>query len=829
MAGALNIAATRFQRTQGMPALNRARRRQYADGGDVAADPGYVDNGDWDTNQATTSADQPSQGGVLSQRGAQTQSPDPASAQKIYALQSAQAILAAARSGSAPVPSQQPGAINLPLLAAAGALMAPTPGGAGASIGNAFTAGAGALQQQRETDEKARLANVQADALNLQNLSAASTLPVTIARNQTMTRILSDPSFLQQLQGAPGSSPTPTPSSYASAVTGEEGAGKNPLSSATGPGQFIDGTWQSFAKENPQYFSGMSPTQIMAARSDPTLGALATDWLATKNAGALQAYGVPPSGQSLALAHYLGPKAAAAVMQAPPDMPASTAVANVLGKDKAAEYVQANPNLAAMTSGGLRNRYSNIPDPGQGSGDGAASSQQALNVAGQYEAQANRIELAKSLGLPIPGDPAALRAAAQQWRQLALAGPEALAKVPGALAEKGFRSTPGGGLEPIPGGEADPGYVSQKAGAEAAGKAPYSLQRVPPGGVLFDATGKSRGFAPLQSEEVITEGPNAGMRVTVLRNPITNEIIGSSPSTQNGTGAGTGAAQSGGAAPSGLPPGAIPRQLPPQQEGRLHAQGQIEADDIKHDRKTVEEDLAHVIDTAQPAQQQLLQLRDLAKDADTGAAGEFRMQMKNWFQTFAPDQAKNLLGDAAPAQEFTKVALMNAGKQERGDLGARGGFRAIEMYANANPNLNMQPNANQDMANALLISHQRNVDYTQGAVDHYQRNRAGFMDPQAPQPYSPISTFDQKFTQVFKPELYYSAINAINGKPQAEWSKGLTPPQVQIVGGIVKRADPNASINISGKMIPVSAFKNTIDPTEIMGQDFGKDGSGNGR
>lgn len=471
MAGALNIAATRFQRTQGMPALNRARRRQYADGGDVAADPGYVDNGDWDTNQATTSADQPSQGGVLSQRGAQTQSPDPASAQKIYALQSAQAILAAARSGSAPVPSQQPGAINLPLLASAGALMAPTPGGFGASLGNAFTAGATALQQQRDTDEKARLANVQADALNLQNLSAASTLPVTIARNQTMTRILSDPSFLQQLQGAPGSSPTPTPSSYASAVTGEEGAGKNPLSSATGPGQFIDGTWQSFAKENPQYFSGMSPTQIMAARSDPTLGALATDWLATKNAGALQAYGVPPSGQSLALAHYLGPKAAAAVMQAPPDMPASTAVANVLGKDKAAEYVQANPNLAAMTSGGLRNRYSNIPDPGQGSGDGAASSQQALNVAGQYEAQANRIELAKSLGLPIPGDPAALRAAAQQWRQLALAGPEALAKVPGALAEKGFRSTPGGGLEPIPGGEADPGYVSQKAAAQAGGEA----------------------------------------------------------------------------------------------------------------------------------------------------------------------------------------------------------------------------------------------------------------------------------------------------------------------------------------------------------------------
>ena len=207
----------------------------------------------------------------------------------------------------------------------------------------------------------------------------------------------------------------------------------------------------------------------------------------------------------------------------------------------------------------------------------------------------------------------------------------------------------------------------------------------------------------------------------------------------------------------------------------------------------------------------------MVDSADTGAAGQFRAEFKNWVQTFAPDFVSKITGDATPAQEFDKIALMGAGKQERGDLGARGGFRAIEMYRNANPSMDKTPQANHDMANALLISHQYHEDYAMGAVDYYQKNRSAFLNPGAPGEYKPISSFDPQFTKIMRPELYASAIGAINGKPYSEWAKGLSNKQIQIVGGIVQRADPSAVVDIQGHQVPVSSFKTTIGPTDIAG------------
>lgn len=434
------------------------------------------------------------------------------------------------------------------------------------------------------------------------------------------------------------------------------------------------------------------------------------------------------------------------------------------------------PFQVAQAGGGA------IPVPGQAQGaaptqtsEGSISAAEALNRSQQFFTQANQLEQAQNrakalqsqgffMAIPPPGDPVAIRAQGQKYLDLALAGP--------------------------------------KAAEEARARAPFQTSRVNAGGVLYDANGNVKGFAPLQSHEVITSGPNAGTVGTVLRNPLTNEIIGGQPTEQNLTGA---------------PKGFIPQAIPPQQEGRLKAQGEVEAQDIQHDRKVIEEDLAHVIDIAQPGQQQLLLLRSLAPQADTGALGDFRAAIKNYFNTFVPGGAGQLLGDAAPMQEFNKVALMQAGKQERGDLGARGGFRAIELYRNANPNLEMQPNANLHMANALLLAHQRDVDYTQGVSQHYLTNRAGFLDPQTPKPYVPIAAYDKQFMSTFKPELYYSAIEAANGKGEDVWAQGLTAQQKQIVAGIVKRADPNAVINVGGHMVPIADVTKTIGPEQIMG------------
>jgi hypothetical protein len=275
-----------------------------------------------------------------------------------------------------------------------------------------------------------------------------------------------------------------------------------------------------------------------------------------------------------------------------------------------------------------------------------------------------------------------------------------------------------------------------------------------------------------------------------------------------------------GAAPiPGAPSGEATTKLGPVQQETLAARGKISQGDMNQDRKLVEETLAATLDHQQPAQQQLLLLRNLAADPNTasGAAGELRSSVKNYFQTFAPKFASDLLGvDAAPSQEFMKVALMSAGKQEQETLGSRGGFRALELYQNANPNIGLQPDANRQMANALLVSHQRGVDYTQGATDFYHVNHDQYQAGTGP--YNPVSKFDAQFMQAYKPEMYFSAIQAINGKPFSEWAHGLTPQQGKIVAGIVQRADPTAQIYIQDKLIPVSQLDRVSQPSELTGR-----------
>jgi hypothetical protein len=252
---------------------------------------------------------------------------------------------------------------------------------------------------------------------------------------------------------------------------------------------------------------------------------------------------------------------------------------------------------------------------------------------------------------------------------------------------------------------------------------------------------------------------------------------------------------------------------------------------IEHDNKMVDEDLGSVLETVVPAKQQLFQLRNLVDSADTGAAGQFRASFKNWVQTFAPDFVSQVTGNASPMQEFNKIALMGAGKQERGDLGARGGFRAMELYINANPNLDMQPTANHDMANALLISHQYHEDYAQGATGYFNNQINNVNASGSTRGYQKLSNYDNAYIDKMRPELYASAIDAINGKPYAQWSKGLSgtvsqqQQQMQTIYGILQRADPSAVINLPAPkgsnhqgdvQVPVSAFTKTFGPSNVM-------------
>lgn len=467
----------------------------------------------------------------------------------------------------------------------------------------------------------------------------------------------------------------------------------------------------------------------------------------------------------------------------------------------------APPPQMAQSQGGVQPQFNITP-------------QAAFGISQRLLAQANAIEQQRGFGIPASGDPAALRQQAHSFLQFALTGPttaaqeaaklpyagqiaaaQAQATLPTELAKQGYQITPNGQVF-IPGSKADPGVVGREAAAKAAAEAPFQYLEVRPGGVLAQG-GAPVMQVPILSDEAVLEGPNAGVGYKVFRNPLDGSVVGGTPGAAGDTG-------------NGMPAGAVPTKLSPVTEGRQRARGEVEGQDLQHDRKIIEEDLSHVVENVLPAKQQLYQLRSLIGPAQTGAAGEFRAELKNWVQTFAPEFVSQITGDASPAQEFKKVALMGAGKQERGDLGARGGFRAIEMYVKANPNLDMQPNANRDMANALLVSHQMHEDYVTGASDHYMKQRAGFMDPEKPQGYTPVAAYDRKFVQMMRPELYASAISAVNGKSYAEWSKGLTPKQQLIVGGIIQRADPNAVIDIDGFKMPVAKLNNIIGPTQLM-------------
>lgn len=158
----------------------------------------------------------------------------------------------------------------------------------------------------------------------------------------------------------PGASP------YSVAIMNAESGGNanatSSTSSAAGPAQFTDGTWNGFVQANPGLFHGLSPADIASKRADPIYAAEATDWLAGENSSVLQQGGVAPSGPNLALAHFLGPVGAAAVIRAQPGTPVMTALGGGLPARATASFAKANPQLASMTVDQLRNRYAGIPN-----------------------------------------------------------------------------------------------------------------------------------------------------------------------------------------------------------------------------------------------------------------------------------------------------------------------------------------------------------------------------------------------------------------------------------------------------------------------------------
>jgi hypothetical protein len=132
-------------------------------------------------------------------------------------------------------------------------------------------------------------------------------------------------------------------------ILGVEGTGKNPLSSAQGPGQFIDSTWVDIVKRiRPDLTAGHSNQEILGWRTrppaaDPTLPQDMTAQYAQENQAALASKGLPVTPGTTYLSHFLGPGGAQKILTADPGADAAGILGNTV--------ISANPFLRGMNAG----------------------------------------------------------------------------------------------------------------------------------------------------------------------------------------------------------------------------------------------------------------------------------------------------------------------------------------------------------------------------------------------------------------------------------------------------------------------------------------------
>jgi hypothetical protein len=111
--------------------------------------------------------------------------------------------------------------------------------------------------------------------------------------------------------------------------SGGNGNAKNPNSSATGAGQFTDGTWLSMIRKYRPDIQG-SNADILALRRNNALSAEMTERYAQENNAIFGNAGIPQTETNTYLGHFLGPGGAVSLLKASNDTP----VSQVLGADQ---------------------------------------------------------------------------------------------------------------------------------------------------------------------------------------------------------------------------------------------------------------------------------------------------------------------------------------------------------------------------------------------------------------------------------------------------------------------------------------------------------------
>jgi hypothetical protein len=146
---------------------------------------------------------------------------------------------------------------------------------------------------------------------------------------------------------------------------------KNSMSSASGPGQFIEATWLDMIKRNrPDVAEGRTDREILALRTDPQYAGLSKEMVgayARENTARLQQAGIqqPTPGQ-VYLAHFLGPEGAAKVLTADPRTPVANLVtAKAFNANRSVMDGKTAGDLAAWSDrkmGGVTGTFSSLTD-----------------------------------------------------------------------------------------------------------------------------------------------------------------------------------------------------------------------------------------------------------------------------------------------------------------------------------------------------------------------------------------------------------------------------------------------------------------------------------
>lgn len=130
--------------------------------------------------------------------------------------------------------------------------------------------------------------------------------------------------------------------------SGGNATARNPRSTATGLGQFIESTWLRMMRSyRPDLVASMSSPELLALRLDPGLSRQMVRHLAQENEAYLRARGHSISAGRLYLAHFLGPAGADLALRSDP----AQSVQAVMG----AGVVGANPFLRGWSIGDLQN------------------------------------------------------------------------------------------------------------------------------------------------------------------------------------------------------------------------------------------------------------------------------------------------------------------------------------------------------------------------------------------------------------------------------------------------------------------------------------------